>query len=393
MGMTQIPFSAVPFRSNAAAPEDIAAIVRSDLERSGQFKAVPPLPGVLDEMSPPDFPAWRQKTVDALLSGSIMRQGDGRYDVRFRAWDTVKGQDIGGLSYVVPAHQLRHVAHRIADYLYEKLTGDKGVFSTRIAYVTKQGAQHRLMIADADGEGAVAAYTSAEPIISPSWAPGGTQVAYVSFESRKPVIYSHDIFSRQRRMLANFRGSNSAPSWSPDGRQLVATLSLSGNSQVYAMDVGASTPRRLTNTTSIDTEPVYSADGRSIYFVSDRAGSPQIYRMDAQGGNVQRITSAGTYNISPAPSPDGRLLAYISRIGGAFRLHVMDLSTGSSTALTDTGADENPSFSPNSRLIMYATRDGGREALMTSTADGRIKTRLASVQGDIREPDWGPFTR
>lgn len=390
-GSSQIPFSAVTFRDNGTLSDDIAAIVRADLERSGLFRFVAPLPVAHDEMSRPDFNAWRQKTADALLTGSVSRLADGRVDVRFRAWDTVKGQELGAMQYVVPQRQMRNVAHKIADYLYERLTGDKGVFSTRIAYVTKQGSQHRLMIADADGEGSVAAFTSSEPIISPSWAPGGSQVAYVSFESRKPVIYSHDIFSRQRRMLANFRGSNSAPSWSPDGSQLVATLSLSGNSQIYAMASGGSSPRRLTNSGSIDTEPVFSADGRSIYFVSDRAGSPQIYRMDAQGGGAQRITTSGTYNISPSPSPDGRLLAFISRIGGAFRLHVMDLSSGSVSALTETSADESPSFAPNSRLIVYATREGGRDALMTTTVDGRVKTRLASSQGDIREPDWGPF--
>jgi TolB protein len=218
-------------------------------------------------------------------------------------------------------------------------------------------------------------------------------LAYVSFESRKPVIYSHDVASGRRRLLANFRGSNSAPSWSPDGRQVVATLSISGNAQIYAMDANGGQPRRLTQSGSIDTEPVYSADGRSIFFVSDRGGSPQIYRMGANGDNPQRVTFNGSYNISPAPSPDGRWLAFISRVGGAFRLHVMDLNNGQVTALSDTNADESPSFAPNSRLIVYATRDRGQEALMTSTVDGRVKTRLSGARGDIREPEWGPFVR
>lgn len=393
VGMTQIPFSAVTFRGNQQVDQDIAAIVRADLERSGQFRFVDPLPGQIDETSRPDLAPWRARTIDAMLAGSITRLADGRFDIRFRLWDVVQARDLGGLSYPVTAQDLRLAAHRIADYIYEKLTGDKGVFATRIAYVSKNGNQHVLWVADADGENARAALTSPEPIISPSWAPGGGQLAYVSFESRKPVIYTHDVATGRRRLLANFRGSNSAPSWSPDGSQLAATLSISGNAQIYVMSAAGGEPRRLTQSSSIDTEPVFSADGQSLFFVSDRGGSPQIYRMGVQGGNPQRLTFNGNYNISPAPSPDGRWLAYVSRIGGAFRLHVMELATGNVTALTSTSGDESPSFSPNSRLIIYATRDQGQEALMTSTVDGRIKTRLAGARGDIREPQWGPFGR
>jgi TolB protein len=392
VGMTQIPFSAVSFRGNGAVGQDMAAIIRADLERSGQFRFVEPLAGAFDENTQLDYTPWRSKASDALVTGSVTRLSDGRYDVRFRLWDIVGGKDLGGLSYPVAAVGLRNAAHKIADYIYAKLTGEKGVFSTRIAYVAKNGRQHTLFVADADGESSQAALTSPEPIISPSWAPNGTQLAYVSFESRKPVIYSQNIFNQQRSLLANFRGSNSAPAWSPDGARLVATLSITGNAQIYAMDAKGGAPTRLSQSSSIDTEPVFSADGSSIYFVSDRGGSPQIYRMGAGGGNAQRITFAGNYNISPAPSPDGRWLAFISRVAGAFRLHVMDLSSGSVTAVSDTSADESPSFAPNSRMIIYATRDRGQEALMTTTVDGRIKTRLASAQGDIREPEWGPFS-
>jgi TolB protein len=392
-GVTQIPIAAAAFRDNGLVNQDMVAIVRADLERSGQFRFVEPLPVRLDESSRPEMAAWREKGTDALLTGSVSRLADGRFDVRFRLWDAVRGQDLGGLSYPVGAGDLRYAAHRIADYVYEKLTGDKGVFATRIAYVTKAGARYTLLVADSDGENARTTLTSPEPIISPSWAPGGAQLAYVSFESRKPVIYAHDVATGKRRLLANFRGSNSAPSWSPDGRQIVATLSLSGNAQVYAMDANGGAPRRLTQTSSIDTEPVFSADGRSIFFVSDRGGSPQIYRMGLQGENPQRLTFSGTYNISPAPSPDGRWLAFISRVNGGFRLHVMELASGNVTSLSESSSDESPSFAPNSRLIVYATRDRGQEALMTSTVDGRVKTRLASAQGDIREPEWGPFAR
>jgi len=393
VGLTQYPFSAVSFRGNDAAGQDVAAIVRADLERSGQFRFVAPVAGGLDETSRPDFGPWRDKRADALVTGSVMRLADGRFDVRFRLWDVVRGQDLGGLSLPVTAAELRLAAHRISDYVFEKLTGEKGVFSTRIAYVTKVGPRHTLWVADADGEGASAALTSPEPIISPSWAPTGAQLAYVSFEARKPVIYAHDIASGKRRLLANFRGSNSAPSWSRDGRQLAVTLSLSGNAQIYVVSASGGEPRRLTQSASIDTEPVFSADGKSLYFVSDRGGSPQIYRMAAQGGNAERVTFNGNYNISPAPSPDGRWLAFISRVNGVFRLHVLELASGTVTAISETSADESPSFAPNSRMIVYATRDKGQESLMTTSVDGRIKTRLAGAQGDIREPEWGPFQR
>lgn len=395
VGLTQLPIALVPFRGEEGAPQKLSAIVRADLERSGQFRSVATRSGPLDENAKPDLVPWRQAGADSMLAGSIARLADGRYDVRFRLWDVVSGKDLGGESYAVTQAELRLAAHRIADFVYEKLTGDKGVFSTRIAYVTKAEQRYHLWVADADGESAIPALTSPEPIISPSWSPDGRQLAYVSFESRKPVVYVHDVASGKRRLVANFRGSNSAPAWSPDGRALAVTLSRDGGSQLYTLDVNmpGAEPRRLTQSSSIDTEPTYSHDGRQLYFVSDRGGSPQIYRMPAAGGSPERVTFTGTYNISPALSADGRWLAYISRVNGVFKLHVMELSSGTVTALTDTTADENPSFAPNSRLLLYATKQQDREALMTTTLDGKIKARLAGQGGDIREPDWGPFQK
>jgi len=393
VGLTQLPIAIAPFRGDAESPQKIAAIVQADLERSGQFRAIEASGPTLDEASAPDVSPWRQRGADSLAVGSVSRLADGRYDVRFRLWDVVKGQDLGGQSFVVVAGDLRLAAHRIADQIYEKLTGEKGVFSTRIAYVTKSGPRFNLWVADADGENAQSALASPEPIISPAWSSSGGQLAYVSFESRKPVVYVHNVSSGQRRLIANFRGSNSAPAWAPDDRSLAVTLTRDGGSQLYTIGAGGGEPRRLTQSSGIDTEPVFSADGRSIYFVSDRGGAPQIYRMPAAGGDPQRVTFTGSYNISPTLSPDGRWLAYISRISGAFKLQVMELASGNVQSVTDTTADENPSFAPNSRLIVYATRQGGREALMTTTLDGKIKARLAGQGGDIREPDWGPFQR
>lgn len=393
VGLTQMPIAIATFRGEMQAPQKIDAIVKADLERSGVFRSVETAGAALDESTRPDMALWKQKGADSLVTGSITPLADGRFDVRLRLWDVVRGQDLGGQSYAVPASELRLSAHRISDFVYEKLTGEKGIFSTRIAYITKAAQRFTLWVADADGENAQSALASPEPIISPSWSPNGSQLAYVSFESRKPVIYAHDVASGKRRLLANFRGSNSAPTWSPDGRQIVATLSRDGGSQLYAIDSNGGEPRRLTQSSSIDTEPAFSPDGKNIYFVSDRGGSPQIYRMSASGGGVERVTFAGSYNISPALSPDGKYLAYVSRVSGAFKLQVMELASGVVTQLTDTSADESPSFAPNSRLIVYATQQQGREALMTTTLDGKIKARLAGASGDIREPDWGPYSR
>ena len=393
VGLTQMPIAIATFKGEAQAPQKVGAIVKADLERSGVFRAVDTTGAAMDETSRPDMAVWKQKGADSLVTGSVTPLADGRFDVRLRLWDVVRGQDMGGQSFAVSAADLRLSAHRLADFVYEKLIGEKGIFSTRIAYVTKAAQRFTLWVADADGENAQSALASPEPIISPAWSPNGMQLAYVSFESRKPVIYAHDVATGKRRLLANFRGSNSAPAWSPDGRQIVATLSRDGGSQLYAMDSNGGEPRRLTQSQSIDTEPVFSPDGKSIYFVSDRGGAPQIYRMSAAGGNVERITFNGNYNISPALSPDGKYLAYISRISGAFKLQLMDLVSAAVTSLTDTSADESPSFAPNSRLIVYATQQQGREALMTTTLDGKIKAKLAGASGDIREPDWSPFSR
>ncbi|MEG2817806.1 MAG: Tol-Pal system beta propeller repeat protein TolB [Comamonas sp.] len=393
VGLTQLPIALPAFRGEDGAPQKIASIIKADLERSGLFRSVDASGVQLDETTRPDVGAWRQKGADSLAGGSITRLADGRYDVRFRLWDVVKGQDLGGQGYAVTQADLRLVAHRIADYIYEKLTGEKGVFSTRIAYVTKAGKRYVLWVADADGENAQSALSSNEPIISPAWSPNGGQLAYVSFESRKPVVYVHEIASGRRRLIANFRGSNSAPAWSPDGGSLAVTLTRDGSSQLYTISAQGGEPRRLMQSSGIDTEPSFSSDGRTIYFVSDRGGAPQVYKVAASGGSAQRVTFSGNYNISPSVSPDGKWLAYISRVGGGFKLHVMDLASGSVTAVTDTSEDESPSFAPNSRLIVYATKQGGREALMTTTLDGKIKARLAGQSGDIREPDWGPFQK
>jgi len=392
VGATQLPIAIARFRGEEGSPQPISAIVRADLERSGGFRGLD-VPAAMDETSAPAFAELRGRGADALVAGSVTRLADGRYDVRYKLWDVVKGADQGGQSYAVTVADLRLAAHRIADAVYEKLTGDKGVFSTRIAYVTRAGRRFTLRITDADGEGGQAALASPEPIISPAWSPDGRQLAYVSFESQKAVVWVQDVQSGARRKLADFRGSNSAPAFSPDGSQLAVTLTRDGGSQLYLMPAAGGSPRRITTSNAIDTEAVFSRDGRQIYFVSDRGGGPQIYRMPAGGGAAERVTFTGSYNISPDLSPDGRTLAYVSRQGNVFRLTTLDLAGGSINQLTDTSDDESPSFAPNGKLLIYATRAGGRDVLMTTTLDGKIKTRLLSSGLDVREPTWGPYGR
>ncbi|MBE7418674.1 MAG: Tol-Pal system protein TolB [Ideonella sp.] len=392
VGANQLPVAVAKFREEDRSGQSISGIIRADLERSGAFRIVDSS-GDLDENSRPNYGDWRGRGADALVAGSAARLADGRFDVRYKLWDVVKGADQGGQALAVVAADLRLAAHRIADAVYEKLTGDKGVFSTRIAYVTKVANRYTLRITDADGEGGQVALNSTQPIISPSWSPDGKSLAYVSFESGKAVVWTQDVASGERRAVANFRGSNSAPAWSPDGRTLAVTLSRDGGSQLYLMDARGGNVRRITQSSAIDTEPVFSPDGKHIFFVSDRGGGPQIYRMPAGGGSADRVTFTGNYNISPAVSPDGRTLAYIDRSGNELKVTTMDLAGGAVRTLSDTTDDERPSFAPNGKLIIYATRGQGRDVLMTTTLDGRIRTRLLSSGVDVREPIWGPFGR
>ncbi len=392
VGARQIPIVVAALRGEERAAVAISNVVRADLQRSGLFAPVAaPMP--LDDRSTVASAEWRARGTDALVAGSANRLADGRWDLRFKLWDVVKGEELFGQSRVVQEADLRLAAHRIADEVFEKLTGERGVFATRIAYVMKAGPRYTLHVTDADGEGGQVALTSTQPIISPAWSPGGQELAYVSFETNKAVVWVQDVASGQRRTVADFRGSNSAPAWSPDGSQLAVALSREGLTQLFVMPRAGGAPRRLTSSPSIDTEPVFSPDGSQIFFVSDRSGGPQIYRIASGGGNVERVSFNGNYNISPAISPDGKLLACVSRQNGSYRVVLQDLAGGTPQTLTDSSDDESPSFAPNGRLLLYATRQQGRDLLMTTTLDGKIKTRLLGSGSDLREPTWGPFKR
>ncbi len=395
-GANRIPVSIADFAGERIVSQALSSVVRADLERSGWFRLVES--GSLGTMEPTagNLGDLKSRGADAYVAGSASSTApassttEGRYETRFRLFDVPKQASLGGQSYAHGSGQLRSTAHRISDFIYEKLTGEPGVFSTRIAYVVKSTGRFELQIADADGMNAQAALASREPIISPSWSPDGTKLAYVSFEAKKPVVYVHDLASGRRHVAANFKGSNSAPAWSPNGRRLAVVLTKDGRSQLYTLNVDGSGVTRLATSTGIDTEPQYSPDGQWIYFTSDRGGSPQIYRIPASGGDGQRVTFEGNYNVTPRLSPDGKNMAYVSRHEGRFHVTLMDLATQQSQILTDTAKDESPSFAPNGRTILYASEINGRGVLGTVSVDGRIKQKLSVLAADIREPAWGP---
>ena len=297
---------------------------------------------------------------------------------------------------IVPVDRLRAAAHQIADIIYEKLTGDVGVFSTRIAYVVKQGNKYALQVADADGFNAQSIIEYSEPIISPAWSPDGTQIAYVSFENKKPIVYVQTLATRGRKVVANFKGSNSAPAWSPDGKRLAVVLSLQGGSQIFLVNADGSGLQRLSQSSGIDTEPNFSPDGQTIIFTSDRGGSPQIYRMAVTGsasGTAERLTFEGSYNVSPHHSRDGKGFTFIHRNGAKFNVAVQDLATRQVQLLTDSRFDESPSPAPNDRMILYATEVKGRGILAVVSSDGKTRQELSMQAGDVREPAWGPLPK
>lgn len=392
VGATQYPIAIANFSSDGSVPVEVVNIIRNDLARSGSFRVLDPQQ-TLSETTTPNWADLRGRGADAVLSGSINRLADGRYDIRYRLNDVVRQSQLSGESLVAAVPDMRFAAHRIADTIFEKLTGEKGIFTTRIAFISKVSGRYRLNVADWDGENIQSLLVSDEPILSPSWSPDGSRLAYVSFEKKKPVVYVHVLATARRIVVADFKGSNSAPGWAPDGRSLAVTLTRDGLSQLYIVDAeGNGNARRLTTSSAIDTEPVFSPDGRNIYFTSDRGGAPQIYRISTQGGDATRITFGSGYNVSPRISPDGKTLAFITRRDGRFFVGMKDLNGGNEQTISDGGREEAPSFAPNGRWIMYATQTTGRDTLMAVSIDGRVKQRLSGA-GDIREPTWGPLTK
>jgi len=394
VGQSLYPIAVMRFKDEGKLPTSVTEIIRQDLARSGYFKNTENGNASESDEGTPNYKSWAARGADALAVGSVVQTSAGQFEIRYKLFDIRKSESLGGLNINSSADNLRAAAHKIADDIILKLLGERGIFSTRLSYVIKEGKRYRLVISDADGQNIRNAMNSGEPIISPSWSPDGKKVAYVSFEDRKPVIYVHELATGRRIPLSNQKGNNSAPSWSPDGKKLAISLSKDGNTQIYSINADGTGLHRLTRGYTIDTEPQYSADGRSIYFTSDRGGNPQIYRMSAEGEQAEgakRITYKQGFVTSPRISPDGKYLAYIANIGGAFRLYILNLATGDSQALTDGTSDESPSFAANGRYVLYSMKVGGKRVLAAVSVDGNSKQVLSIPGSDVRQPSWGPF--
>ena len=390
----------MPYQGAAAAPAiDVAAVVSADLNRSGQFRGLP-----VDDLverptrgSEVNYPTWRALNQDYLVVGRVVDAGGGSYRVEYELFDVARQERLLGFALTARSSALRDVGHQIADAVYEKVLGVRGAFFTRMAYVTAtgvgKGSRYALMVADADGYNPQTVVRSSEPLLSPSWSPDGSKLAYVSFEGGNSSIYLQNINSGAREQLAKFRGINGAPAFSPDGRRLALTLSRSGNPEIYVMDLGSRALTQLTNHFGIDTEPTWSGDGGSLYFTSDRGGKPQIYRVAASGGSAARVTFQGSYNASADVSADGKKIATAQGAGNTYRIAMMDASLGSPRwhTLSPGSLDESPSFAPNGAMILYAAREGARGVLYAVSADARVRQRLVLADGDVREPAWGPF--
>lgn len=395
-----LPIAIVPFGEDGLAPpEDIAEVIKNDLASTGRFAPVDEqdLISRPHEQTDINFADWRLLRSEGLLIGKVSSQDGENYQVQFQLFDVYKGEQLAGKRYNVPASGMRSLAHQIADIVYETLTGEKGIFSTRLAFVTQTNSsdgkkRYALQISDADGANPRTVLQSTQPIMSPNWSPDGEQLTYVSFENGNTEIFVQQMRSGQRKSVASFDGINSAPVWSPDGKKLALTLSKNGNPEVYVMEMASGDLLRITNNSqAIDTEPVFTPDGRSIIFTSDRGGNPQIYKVPANGGRAERLTFEGGYNASPDISPDGQTMTMVHGSGGKFFIAVQDLRSGSVQVLTETGRDESPSFAPNGSMILYATEQKGRGVLAAVSVDGRIHQRLSESGTMVREPAWSPL--
>lgn len=395
------PIAVVPFglQGGSVLPEDMADIIGNDLRNSGYYAPIPrqnmiSLPSQASEVI---FRDWKALGAQYIMVGSIVPSG-GRLQVQYALFNVATEQQVLTGSVSGTVDQLRDMSHYIADQSFEKLTGIKGAFSTRMLYVTAErfstnSTRYTLQRSDYDGARAVTLLQSREPILSPRFAPDGKRIAYVSFEQRRPRIFVQHIDTGRREQITNFEGLNGAPAWSPDGNRLAFVLSRDGNPEIYVMDMGSRQMTRVTNSPAIDTEPFFGKDGSTLYFTSDRGGKPQIYKTSIGSGGAERVTFVGNYNANPKLSADEKTLVMIHRQEGFtnFKVAAQDLQRGSVKILSDTNLDESPTVAPNGTMLIYATRQQGRGVLMLVSLNGRVRLPLPTAQGEVREPSWSPY--
>ena len=395
-----IPIAVVPFAESGSIPpgDKVSTIVRNDLAMSGEFRPLPSekmlsLPSKREDVF---FRDWRLLGQRYVLVGQLTRQAD-RVSARYELFDVNTEERLLGETAAAPASNMRSLAHHISDKVYEAITGVPGAFSTKLAYVTLDTfngkPRYRLQVSDVDGKRARIRLESQEPILSPAWSPDGKKLAYVSFETGKPVIFAHELASGKRTKVADFPGLNSAPAWSEDGRSLLMTLSKDGNAEIYRMTLANQKLTKVTNHWAIDTEASWDHTGEGIFFTSDRSGGPQIYFKEDERAAPRRITFGSRYNARPRPDNSGKFVYYVHQRDGSFHIARTNLKTGEETILTRTKSDESPSVSPNGRMLIYATKQGADSVLTVISADGGAAYSLPASEGDVREPAWGPLVR
>ncbi len=391
----------VPFDSSTLPiklKNDVSEIITNNLNRSGIFR-------VTDRGQYPSRPhygkqvkynEWRSLGQEYMVVGRIYNRSGGLLDVQFQLLDVLKQKQLLGYSFPVRLRNLRSTAHEISDLIYEKITGVRGSFNTRIAYISASRSKplrYILQVADTDGFNPQTILESDEPLMSPSWSPDGESLAYVSFENERPEIFIQHLATAKRSKVSGFKGINGAPSWSPDGKQLALVLSKDRSPDVYVMNIASKKLKRLTRHRAIDTEPVWTPDGKTIVFTSDRSGRPQLYEVKVSGGQPRRITFEGSYNSAADMSADGKNIVMVFGDQGRYQIAQLERDSGNLTVLTDNNLDESPSFSPNGRMVLYASTQANKGVLYMVSLDSRSKYKLSDQAGDIREPVWGPYKK
>lgn len=381
----------VPFSGD----QSLYPVIEQDLNRSGRFTSSSKNLAATASMNNANGAAWKAAGVPYVVNGEVKTNADGSLAVHYQLYDVEKQQYLLNELLTVPASRTRSAAHMISDAIYQALTGIKGDFSGRIAYVLRNPAtpenRYTLQIADTDGEQPKTILSSRDPILSPAWTPDAKKIAYVSFETKRPAIYVQDLATGQREKLAGFRGLNGAPSFSPDGKSMLFTASMHDNPEIYQMDLTTRQLQRMTNNSAIDTEARYTPDGKGFIFTSDRGGSAQIYKHNFSDNSTKRLTFRGAFNARGSLSADGKYVALVHRPSGSnYKVAIQEISTGITNILTPTSLDESPSFSPNGQMVVYATREANRGLLAIMSTDGRFRMNLPSEQGEVREPAWAP---